>query len=89
MLLALSLGMRAEKFGRIHHLPQAQLAAVIEGLRGRGLVDADGAFTDAGREVRERIEARTDELAAPAYDVLSMSELDELLAGLEWVAAAT
>jgi hypothetical protein len=88
VLLALSLGMRAEKFGRIHHLPRAQLAAVVDGLRGRGLVDAAGGFTDAGRETRERIEALTDELAAPAYEVLSADELDELVAGLEPVAAA-
>jgi len=89
VLLALSLGMRAEEFGRVHHLPRAQLAAVVDGLRGRGLVDAAGGFTDAGREVRERIEALTDELAAPAYDVLSADELDELAAELEPIAAAT
>ena len=88
VLLALSLGMRAEEFGRIHHLPKAQLAAVVDGLRGRGLVDAAGGFTDAGREVKARIEALTDELAAPAYDVLSPDELDELIAGLAPIAAA-
>src|SRR5499427_4548333 len=88
VLLALSLGLRAEEFGRIHHLPKAQLAAVVDGLRGRGLVDAAGGFTDAGRETRERIEALTDELASPAYDVLSADELDELVAGLEPIAAA-
>jgi hypothetical protein len=49
---------------------------------GRGLVDAAGGFTDAGRQTRQRIEALTDELAAPAYDVLSADELDELIAGL-------
>jgi hypothetical protein len=88
VLLALSLGMRAEEFGRVHHLPEAQLAAVVEGLRGRGLVDAAGGLTDAGRETRERIEALTDERAAPAYAVLSPDELDELVAGLEPIAAA-
>ena len=88
VLLALSLGMRAEQFGRIHHLPTAQLAAVIDGLRGRGLVDDAGGFTAAGRETKERIEALTDELAAPAYNVLSVDELDELIAGLEPIAAA-
>jgi hypothetical protein len=88
VLLALSLGMRAAEFGRIHHLPTAQLAAVVDGLRGRGLVDAAGGFTDAGRGTRERIEALTDELAAPAYDVLGADELDELIAGLEPIAAA-
>jgi DNA-binding MarR family transcriptional regulator len=88
VLMALSLGMRAEEFGRIHHLPKAQLAAVVDGLRDRGLVNATGGFTDAGRETRERIEALTDQLAAPAYDVLSVDELDELIAGLEPIAAA-
>ncbi|MEV4512226.1 MarR family winged helix-turn-helix transcriptional regulator [Dactylosporangium sp. NPDC049525] len=88
VLLALSLGMRAEEFGRIHHLPKARLAAVIDGLRGRGLVDADGGFTVAGRELREQIEALTDELAAPAYEVLSTDELAELIAELEPIAAA-
>src|SRR5215213_2791561 len=42
VLLALDLGMPAEKFGRIHHLPAAQLAAVIDGMRDRGLIGDDG-----------------------------------------------
>ena len=88
VLLALSLGMRAQEFGRVHHLPEAKLAAVVDGLHDRGLVDAAGGFTDAGRQTRERVEALTDELAAPAYDVLSADELDELIAGLEPIAAA-
>ncbi|GGO26111.1 SCO6745 family protein [Microbispora bryophytorum] len=88
VLLALSLGMKAEEFGRIHHLPKARLTAVVDGLRGRGLVDAAGGFTDVGRTTKERIEALTDELAAPAYDVLTADELDELAAGLDPIAAA-
>jgi hypothetical protein len=88
VLLALSLGMKAEEFSRTHHLPEAQLAAVVDGLRGRGLVDAASGLTDTGRETTERIEALTDELAAPAYDVLTAEELDELVAGLEPIAAA-
>ncbi len=88
VLMALTLGMRAEKFDRLHHLPTARLAAVVDGLRDRGFVDAVGGFTDAGRQTRERIDALTDELAAPAYDELSADELDELIAGLELIAAA-
>ncbi|MEU5868775.1 hypothetical protein ABZ815_46935 [Nonomuraea sp. NPDC047529] len=88
VLMALSLGMRAEEFGRVHHLPKAQLAAVVDGLRDRGLVDAAGGFAPAGRETKQRIEALTDDLAAPAYDVLSADELDELAAGLQPIAAA-
>jgi DNA-binding MarR family transcriptional regulator len=51
-------------------------------------VTGAGGLTDAGREIKDRIEARTDELAAPAYDVLGAAELDELIEGLEPVAAA-
>jgi hypothetical protein len=43
-----------------------------------GLVAADGRFTDAGRETKQRIEALTDELAAPPYDALAPAELAEL-----------
>ena len=88
VLMALELGMRAEEFGRIHHLPKAQLASVVEGLRKRGLVDAAGEFTDAGREIKSRIEAMTDELAMPAYAVLSSEEVDELIATLTPISAA-
>jgi hypothetical protein len=88
VLMSLSLGMKAEDFDRTHHLPKAQLADVVDGLRGRGLVDAAGSFTDAGRETRERIEALTDELAAPAYNALTVDELTELVAGLDPIAAA-
>ena len=35
VLLALSWGMAAEDFDRLHHLPRAQIAAVVEGLRVR------------------------------------------------------
>jgi hypothetical protein len=88
VFLALSLDMPAEEFGRVAHLPKAQLAAVVDGLRDRGLVTADGGFTDAGRERKASIEALTDELAAPAYDALSADELDELVAVLEPLSAA-
>ncbi|MFL6111813.1 MAG: MarR family winged helix-turn-helix transcriptional regulator [Catenulispora sp.] len=88
VLMALALGMRAEEFGRIHHLPKARLAAVVDGLRGRGLVNSDGGFTDAGRETKRRIEDLTDELAAPAYEVLGADELDELIALMEPIASA-
>jgi hypothetical protein len=73
----------AESFGRIHHLPAAQLATVMDGLRDRGLLDADGRFTDAGRATKARIESLTDALAEAPYDGLSASELEELIVLLE------
>jgi hypothetical protein len=88
VLLALSEGMPAEKFGRVHHLPAAQLTAVVDGMRARGLIEASGWLSDAGRETKARIESLTDDLAAPAYGCLTPSELDQLIADLEPVSAA-
>ena len=87
VLLALDMGMPAERFGRTHHLPAAQLAAVIDGLRDRGLIGDDGWLSAQGRAVRQRVEALTDELAATPYEVLEPVELDELVATLEPLAA--
>ncbi len=53
VLSALDMGIYpAESFGRIHHLPEARLAEVMDGLRDRGLLDASGRFTDAGRATK-------------------------------------
>jgi hypothetical protein len=87
VLHALSERMPAEKFGRVSHLPQAQLAGVVDGMRDRGLIGSDGWLTAAGRETKERIESLTDELAAPAYDTLDPDELDQLVEDLEPLAA--
>jgi hypothetical protein len=87
-LHAVSQGMPAEKFGRIHHLPRATLAALADGMRARGLIDDAGRITEKGRETKHRVEALTDDLAAPAYDVLTPLELDRLIADLEPLAAA-
>jgi hypothetical protein len=56
-------------------------------MRARGLVGADGWLTAAGRQTKERVEALTDELAAPAYDMLEPDELDQLVEDLEPLAA--
>jgi hypothetical protein len=87
VLHALSEGMPAEKFGRVSHLPQAQLSAVIDGMRARGLIGADGWLTNAGRQTKQRVESLTDQLAAPAYDTLEPGELDQLVEVLERLAA--
>lgn len=83
VLHALSEGMAAETFGRVSHLPRPELASVVDGMRDRGLIGADGWLTAAGREVKERVEALTDELAAPAYDVLERHEVEQLMDDLE------
>lgn len=86
-MFALDTGMPAGTFGRIHHLPAAQLAAVIDGMRGRGLIGGDGWFSEQGRAVRQRVESRTDDLAARPYESLEPGELGELTITLEPLAA--
>ena len=88
VLVALDLGMPAEEFGRIHHLPAAQLSALVDGMKDRGLVADDGGYTRAGRETKQRIEALTDDLAVAPYLLLDAAEIDELTAALEPLAAA-
>jgi hypothetical protein len=88
VLHALSQGTPAEKFGRVHHLPAAQLAAVVDGMRARGLIETSGWLSDAGRETKQRIESVTDDLAAPPYGSLTAAELGQLIADLEPIAAA-
>jgi hypothetical protein len=83
VLYALAMDMPAAKFGRIHHLPEAQIDAVIEGMRDRGLVGDDGWLSQQGRAVKHRVESLTDELAAKPYESLSRAELEELISGLE------
>ena len=87
VLHALSEGMPPEQFGRVSHLPRSQLTAVVDGMRTRGLIGVDGWLTATGRHLKERVEALTDELAAPAYDALEPDELDQLVEDLEPLAA--
>jgi hypothetical protein len=87
VLLALDMNMPAESFGRIHHLPSSQLDAVIDGMRDRGLIGADGWLSESGRAVKQRVEALTDDLAAKPYESLGAGELAELVATLEPLAA--
>lgn len=62
-------------------------AAVLDGMRDRGLVGDDGWLSEPGRAVKQRVDALTDDLAAKSYESLGPGELDELMATLEPVAA--
>jgi hypothetical protein len=52
--------------------------AAVARLGGRGIVTADGAFTDAGAALRQSIEDRTDELALGPWAELGEDACDEL-----------
>jgi helix-turn-helix protein len=83
VLLALDMGIPARKFGRIHHLPAAQLTDLIDRMKDRGLIQDETTFAPAGRQAKDRIEALTDDLAVAPYATLDPAELDELVAALE------
>lgn len=51
-------------------------------LARRGLLDGDGALTDAGRDLKQRIEETTDRLALSALDVLDDDEVERLFRAL-------
>jgi hypothetical protein len=55
-------------------------------LAERGLLDAGGALTDAGRELKQHIEDTTDVLALRALDGLDDAEVEDLFAGLTPIA---
>jgi hypothetical protein len=56
----------------------AQWDAAADRLRARGLLDADGVLTDAGRELRRGIEDDTDRLAAAPVEALG-ADVERLL----------
>ena len=87
VLHALAENIPAEKFGRVHHLAADRLAQVSDGMRARGLIDASGWLSEAGRETKERVESVTDDLAAAAYSSLEPGELGQLIADLEPISA--
>ena len=53
-------------------------AAGIESLVARGVVNADGSFTDAGRRGREEVERLTDERSVAPYDAIGEDGCDRL-----------
>lgn len=59
-----------------------------ERLTARGLVDERGVATDAGRDLRHRVEHHTDQLAASPWQLLGAADTDRLadLLGDFWVA---
>jgi hypothetical protein len=60
------------------HWTDAAWEASVAKLTARGIVDGDGAFTEAGAALRQHIEDRTDALALAPWDALGVEGCDEL-----------
>ncbi|BBX69846.1 SCO6745 family protein [Mycolicibacterium psychrotolerans] len=71
-----------EMIKRSRDYDDAQWALHVDALRRRGLLGADGALTDEGRTVKQRVEDTTDALALPALDALDDGEVEALFRAL-------
>ncbi|WP_396921740.1 hypothetical protein [Mycolicibacterium sp.] len=71
-----------EMIMRSRDYDEEQWAHHIDRLRQRGWLDADGELTQAGRDVKQTVEDRTDALALSALDALSDDEVASLFAVL-------
>ena len=65
-----------------------ELEESLDGLRARGLVDADGRATEECVELRRRLEAETDRLALQPYRAIGQERAERLQAALTPFAAA-
>ena len=81
LLTELFWGLPLRTYSRTRAWTTEQFDAATERLESRGLV-ADGAFTPAGRELREDIEVHTDAQMSPTLDALGddITELCDRLA---------
>jgi len=81
LLTELFWGLPLRSYTRTRAWSDAEFDAAEERLTARGLI-AEGAFTAAGRELREGVEVATDAQLAPALTALG-DDLDELLGILQ------
>jgi hypothetical protein len=71
-----------EMIMRSRDYDEAQWDHYCSRLAARGLLDGDDALTDAGRELKQRIEDTTDRLALSALEALSDDEVERLFGAL-------
>ncbi|MBV8349113.1 MAG: hypothetical protein JOZ49_16780 [Mycolicibacterium sp.] len=67
---------------RTRHYDEASWSTHQRRLAGRGILDADGTLTAAGRALTDRIEDTTDALALSALDALDDDEVEALFRAL-------
>ena len=84
LLTELFWGLPLRTYTRTRAWTEADFDAAEDRLRSRGLVTGDGAFTEAGRALREDIEAATDRQCAPLLDALGDDVADLLSVLAAW-----
>jgi hypothetical protein len=87
LLTELYWGLPPRSYSRTRAWSQAQFDDATERLRTRGLLDAEAALTENGREAREAVEVATDAQLRPTIEALG-DDIDELFAMMSpWGAA--
>jgi hypothetical protein len=79
-------GVPEEMIKRARHYDEQEWARHRDALRRRGLLDAAGVPTRAGREFKQHLEDRTDALALAVLDSLDDAEVEALFRGLTSIA---
>jgi Helix-turn-helix family len=88
VLQSLAIGMPKTVYVTARDFSDSEWEDMLAELRSAGYVDAAGKLTDAGRAIKDSIEARTDELAWSAYAGLPPGDLDALADALRPIARA-
>jgi len=78
LLTELSWGLPLRSYTRTRGWSEADFDRAEEHLRSRDLITSDGAFTEHGRDIRERIERSTDEQMHPVTASLG-ADIEELI----------
>jgi Helix-turn-helix family len=88
LALRCGLDMSRDTMQPIRGWTDEQWDAARSHLAGRGLLDADGSATDAGRELHTSVEAATDQAASRPWELLGDAGVAELIEVLTPLAAA-
>lgn len=88
VLQALASDIPSSVYERSRRIGAQDWSDALDDLRERGLVDAAGALSEAGRAARKDVEERTDVLAATAFEVLDDRDVEELRSLLRPLARA-
>ena len=78
LLTELYWGLPLRSYTRTRAWEVADFDAAEDDLRSRGLIDGDGAFTEAGRSAREQVEIDTDWMMRPVMSALG-DDVEELV----------
>lgn len=71
-----------ERMGKLRGWTDPEWDAGVQRLHARGMLADDGSLTEAGRALRDRIEADTDDLAAAPWQALGVDASEQLAEAL-------